>query len=53
MNNGVNKTMVKDMLSTVKALTKWLEKEKKLKNVIQITELAKEIEQQMLSEVEA
>jgi hypothetical protein len=50
-NNRVNKTMVKDMITTVKALTKWLEKEHKLENAKQFAELAKEIEQQMLSEV--
>ncbi|MBM7573673.1 hypothetical protein JOC48_004242 [Aquibacillus albus] len=52
LNIDISKTMVKDMITTVKALTKWLGKEKKLTIDKQITELAKNYEPRMLNAVQ-
>ncbi|MEH7386495.1 SEC-C metal-binding domain-containing protein [Bacillus sp. JJ1521] len=44
INDRVSKTKLKDMVSTVKALTKWLEKEKKFQHAQQIATLGRETE---------
>jgi hypothetical protein len=44
INDRVSKTKLKDMVSTVKALTKWLEKEKKFQHAKQIAALGRETE---------
>jgi hypothetical protein len=44
INDRVSKTKLNDMISTVKALTKWLEKEKKFQHAKQIAALGMETE---------
>lgn len=44
INDRVSKTKLNDMVSTVKALTKWLEKEKKFQHAKQIATLGSETE---------
>jgi SEC-C motif/Phage integrase, N-terminal SAM-like domain len=48
----VNKTAIKDFLSTIKALAKWLDKEKKSTSLSKIvTQVAKDVEEPMLMQL--
>lgn len=52
INEGMSKSMIKDMITTVKALTKWLANENKLDINKQLAAAAKDYQMQMLETFE-